>query len=176
MGVFFPEKTSIPYTSGTSIHYRHGLKRLLGRLILTNCQFIYYKTCCYYFLISVVNLWTNMKSFTTLISREFLKTINGMSHQFFAAGMQVKYIYLNLRKWFYKEHSNETWWISNIKIWTMDWSHAGVLTKTFMVVVEQWKKVTFYFKLKRTRKLWWWSYMPCIQPWRCSSSCGSQWP
>ena len=41
--------------------------------------------------------------------KKTLTTINGMSHQLFAAGLQARYIYPKLKKYFYKEHSNVTW-------------------------------------------------------------------
>ena len=36
-------------------------------------------------------------------------TINGMPHQLFAAGLQARDIYPELKKHFYREHSNVTW-------------------------------------------------------------------
>ena len=39
---------------------------------------------------------------------KILVTINGMSHQLFGAGLQAREIYLELRKYFYKENS-VTW-------------------------------------------------------------------
>ena len=36
-------------------------------------------------------------------------TINGMPHQLFAAGLQARDIYPELKKYFYKENSNVTW-------------------------------------------------------------------
>ena len=41
--------------------------------------------------------------------KKVLITINGMLHQLFAAGLQARDIYPELRKYFYKEHSNVTW-------------------------------------------------------------------
>ena len=35
--------------------------------------------------------------------------INGMPHQLFAAGLQARDIYPELKKYFYKENSNVTW-------------------------------------------------------------------
>ena len=34
---------------------------------------------------------------------------NGMPHRLFAAGLQAREIYPELKKYFYKEHSNVTW-------------------------------------------------------------------
>ena len=41
--------------------------------------------------------------------KKILVTINGMPHQLFAAGLQARDIYPELKKYFYKESSNVTW-------------------------------------------------------------------
>ena len=41
--------------------------------------------------------------------KKILVTINGMPHQLFAAGLQARDIYLELKTYFYREHSNVTW-------------------------------------------------------------------
>ena len=41
--------------------------------------------------------------------KEILTTINGMPHQLFAAGLQARDIYIELKKYFYKENTNVTW-------------------------------------------------------------------
>ena len=41
--------------------------------------------------------------------KKILVTINGMPHQLFAAGLQARDIYPELKKYFYKENSNVTW-------------------------------------------------------------------
>ena len=41
--------------------------------------------------------------------KKILVTINGMPHQLFAAGLQAKDIYPEIKKYFYKEHSDLTW-------------------------------------------------------------------
>ena len=48
--------------------------------------------------------------------KKILATINGMPYQFFAAGLKARDIYLELKKYFYKENSNRAW----NKIWVMD--------------------------------------------------------
>ena len=40
---------------------------------------------------------------------QILTTINGMPHQLFAAGLQARDIYSELKKYFYIENSNMTW-------------------------------------------------------------------
>ena len=41
--------------------------------------------------------------------KKILTTINGMSHHLFAAELQARDIFSELKKHFYKEHSNVTW-------------------------------------------------------------------
>ena len=41
--------------------------------------------------------------------KKILTTINGMPHQLFAAGLQTRDIYPELKKYFYRERSNVTW-------------------------------------------------------------------
>ena len=41
--------------------------------------------------------------------KKILVTINGMPHQLFAAGLQPRDIYPELKNYFYKENSNVTW-------------------------------------------------------------------
>ena len=41
--------------------------------------------------------------------KKILVTINGMPHQLFTAGLQVRDIHPEIKKYFYKEHSNVTW-------------------------------------------------------------------
>ena len=41
--------------------------------------------------------------------KKILATINGMPHQLFAAGLQARDIYLEIKKYFYREHSNVAW-------------------------------------------------------------------
>ena len=59
-------------------------------------------------------LYTKVTSihYQTLSKKEatqLIFTINGMLHQLFAAGLQVRDIYPGLKKYFYKVHSNVTW-------------------------------------------------------------------
>ena len=41
--------------------------------------------------------------------QKILVTINGMPHQLFAAGLQAREIYPEIKKYFYREHSSVTW-------------------------------------------------------------------
>ena len=41
--------------------------------------------------------------------KKVLTTINGVPHQLFAAGLQARDIYPEIKKYFYREHSSVTW-------------------------------------------------------------------
>ena len=49
------------------------------------------------------------EEFYNLSIKKILVTINGMPHQLFAAGLQARDIYPEIKKYFYREHSNVTW-------------------------------------------------------------------
>ena len=49
------------------------------------------------------------KEFYNTSIEKILRTINRMPHQHFAAGLQARDIYPEVRKYFYREHSNVTW-------------------------------------------------------------------
>ena len=46
------------------------------------------------------------EEFYNLSIKKILTTINGMPHQLFAAGLQARDIYPEIKKYFYREHSN----------------------------------------------------------------------
>ena len=49
------------------------------------------------------------EEFYNLSIKKILVTINGMPHQLIAAGLQARDIYPEIKKYFYREHSNVTW-------------------------------------------------------------------
>ena len=49
------------------------------------------------------------KEFYNTSIEKILRTINRMPHQHFTAGLQARDIYPEVRKYFYREHSNVTW-------------------------------------------------------------------
>ena len=93
---------SIPYTKVTSIHYQTlidvsnlSVRSLQGLLLL--------------FLDKRDDFANKNEEFYNPSIKKILTTINGMPHQLFAAGLQARDIYPELKKYFYKEHSNVTW-------------------------------------------------------------------
>ena len=75
-----------------------------------------------------------------------------MPHQLFAAGLQAKDIYPELKKYFYKEHSNVTWeeFLTTKFGWRIDKCSS---TDNTSKQAGQWTKVEFYFKLKKQLKI-----------------------
>ena len=51
----------------------------------------------------------NNEAFYNPSIKKILPTINGMPHQLFAAGLQARGIYPELKKYFYKENSDVKW-------------------------------------------------------------------
>ena len=49
------------------------------------------------------------EEFYNMSTKKILVTVNGMPRQLFSAGLQVRDIYPESKKYFYKENSNVTW-------------------------------------------------------------------
>ena len=61
----------------------------------------------------------NEKFYNPRITK-ILTMINGMPHELFAAGLQARDIYPEIKKYFYREHSNVTWenfWQQKFRLW-----------------------------------------------------------
>ena len=84
--------------------------------------------------------------------KKILTTINGMPDQLFAAGLQARDIYPELKKYFYREHSNVKWEEFLTKKMGYGLTRFLVLTTLFTAVVGQWKKVVYCFKLEKQLK------------------------
>ena len=101
-----------PYTKLTSIHYqtlskkdnyleeKHYVKNLFVRS-LQGLLLLFPDKCD--------NFGNKNEGFYNSSIKNILTTINDMPHQLFAAGLQARDIYPELKKYFYKEHSNVTW-------------------------------------------------------------------
>ena len=96
---------SISYTTMGSIHYRTLCKKD-STWKMNVYKFVHYKACCFYFLISVMNLQTKMKIFATLVSQTFwqqlMESLSCFLQQFHTFTPSYK-------KSFYKDHSNVKW-------------------------------------------------------------------
>ena len=75
----------------------------------------------------------NNEEFYNPSIKNILVTINGMPHQLFAAGLQARDIYPEIKKHFYKEHPNMTW---KKFLTTKCGLHARVLAALFTAAVE----------------------------------------
>ena len=99
----YTETTSISYTKVTSIYYEllktdvnnFSVRSLQGLLLL--------------FLDKRKDFLNKNEEFYNPSIDKILLTINGMPHKLFAAGLQARDIYPELKKYFYKGNSNVTW-------------------------------------------------------------------
>ena len=81
--------------------------------------------------------------------KKILTTINGMSHHLFAAELQARDIFSELKKHFYKEHSNVTWkefLTTKFGLWIDTRSSTS---NTLHGSSWQCKKVAYYFRWKK---------------------------
>ena len=78
--------------------------------------------------------------------KTILVTITGMPHQLFAAGLQAREIYPEMKKCFYKENSDVTWEDFFGLI------HVRALITHSMEVAGWWKKVVYYFRSRKHLK------------------------
>ena len=75
--------------------------------------------------------------------KEILTAIDGMPHQLFAAGLQTRDVYPDIKKYFYREHSNVTWeeFLTTkfgLSVYSVyGWIQVRVLTILFTAAVEQ---------------------------------------
>ena len=70
----------------------------------------------------------------------FIATVNSMPHQLFAAGLQDRGIYPELKKYFFKEHSNVSWeafLMTKSALWIDTWSRIDNHLQSSGYVVEK---------------------------------------
>ena len=123
IGELYTGTTSISYTKGTSIHYQTLSKKDTTRKIdVNNLSVRLLQGLLLLFLDKRNDLANKNEQFYNPSIKKILTTINGMLHQLFAAGLKVRDIYPEIKKYFYKEHSNVTWeeFLTYDKIWIMD--------------------------------------------------------
>ena len=84
--------------------------------------------------------------------KKILVTINGMSHQVFAAGLQAWKIYPELKKYFYRENSDVTWEDFLTKTFALWIDTSSSMITHSMAVAGQWKKVVYCFRFKKHLK------------------------
>ena len=102
--------TSMSYTKVTSIHYQALSKKdTTWKIDVYNLSVWSFQGLLLLFLEKLDDDFANKnKEFYNPSIKKILVTINGMPHQLSAAGLQARDIYPELKKYFYKEHSNVT--------------------------------------------------------------------
>ena len=110
IGEMYTGTTSIPYTKVTSIHYQTLFKKDTTWKIDLNKIFVrLFQGLLLLFLDKREDFVNKNQEFYNPSIKKILITINGMPHQLFAAGLQARDIYPEIKKFFYKENSNVTW-------------------------------------------------------------------
>ena len=102
--------TSIPYTKVTSTHYQTlSKKNTTWKIDVNNLSIRSLQGLLFLFIDKRDDFANKNKEFYNPNIKKILVAINGMPHQLFAAGLLARDIYLKLKKYFYREHSNVTW-------------------------------------------------------------------
>ena len=102
--------TWIPYTKVISIHYQKLSKKdTTWKIDVNNLSIHSLQGLLLVFLDKLDDFANKNEEFYNTSIKKILVTINGMPHQLFAAGLQARDIYPELKKYFYKENSNVTW-------------------------------------------------------------------
>ena len=101
---------SIPYTKVELIHYHILSKKdTISKIDVNNPSVRSLQGLLLLFLDKRDDFANKNEEFYNPSIKKILVMINGMSHQLFAAGLQARDIYPELKKYFYKENSNVTW-------------------------------------------------------------------
>ena len=109
IGEMYTGTTSIPYTKVTSTHYQTMSKKDTTWKIDVNNLSVCSLQCLLLLCFDKRDDFANKnEEFYNPSIKKISTTINGMPHQHFAAGLQARYIYPEL-KYYYKENSNVTW-------------------------------------------------------------------
>ena len=110
IGEMYNSSMSIPYTKVELIHY-HTLskKDTIWKIDVNNLSVHSLQGLLLLFLDKRMDFANNNEEFYNPSIKKILVTINGMPHQLFAAGLQARDIYPELKKYFYKENSDVTW-------------------------------------------------------------------
>ena len=110
IGELYAGTASITYIKVTSIHYQALSKKDINWKIDVSNISVCSLRCLQLLFPDKRNDFANKnEEFYNRSINKILATINGMPHQLFAAGLQARDIYLELKKYFSKEHSNVTW-------------------------------------------------------------------
>ena len=109
IGEMYTGTTSIPYTKVTSIHYQTLSKKdNTWKIDVNNLSVCSLQGLLLLFLDKCDDFAYKNEGFYNLNIKKILATINDMPHQLFAVGLQARDVYRELKKYFYREHSNMT--------------------------------------------------------------------
>ena len=122
IGEMYNGTISIPYTKVTSIHYQTlSNKDTTWKIDVNNLSVCSLQGLLLLFPDKRDNFANKNEEFYNPSIKKILVTISGMPHQIFAAGLQARDISSEIKKDFYREHSNfYVGGIFNNKIWFMD--------------------------------------------------------
>ena len=110
IGEMYTRTTSIPYTKVTSIHYQTLCKKdTTWKIDENNLSVRSLQGLLLLFLNKRDDFANKNEEFYNPSIKKTLVTINGMSHQLFAAGLQEREIYPELSQHVYKEDSDVAW-------------------------------------------------------------------
>ena len=134
----------------TSIHYQTLPKKDTTWKIDDNNQFVCsLKGLLLLFVDKRDDLANKNEEFYNHSIKKILTIINGIPHQLFAASLQARDIYPELKRYFYKEHYNMTWeefLTTKFGLWIDTRSSTDNTLHGSGRAVE---KVVYYLKLKR---------------------------
>ena len=102
--------TSIPYTKVTSTHYQTLSKKdTTWKVDVHNLSIRSLQGLLLLFVDKRDDFANKNEKFYNTNINKILVTINGMPHQLFVGSLLARNIYPELKKYFYREHSNVTW-------------------------------------------------------------------
>ena len=122
IGQMYAGTASILYTKVELVHY-HTLskKDTIWKIDVNNLSVRSLQGLLLLFLDKRDDFANKTEEFYNPSIKKILVRINGMPHQLFATGLQARDIYPDIKRYFYKEHSNVTWEeFLTTTIWTMD--------------------------------------------------------
>ena len=110
IGKMYHGTTSIPYTKATSIHYQTLSKRDTNwKIDVNNLSVCLMQGLLLLFFDKRHDFASKNEEFYNPSIKRIITMINGMPHQLFVAGLQDRDIYPEIKKYFYRKHSNVTW-------------------------------------------------------------------
>ena len=153
IGETYTKTTSILYTKVILIHYQTPFKiDTTWKIHVNNLSVRPLQALLLLSLDKRDDFANKNEEFYNPSIKKILVTINGMSHQVFAAGLQAWKIYPELKKYFYRENSDVTWEDFLTKTFALWIDTSSSMITHSMAVAGQWKKVVYCFRFKKHLK------------------------